>query len=419
MKTHHHFLFLLCCMTVFLSCTRHIDAAETVNVSLPSGDEIVVEHYPTSGKYLMLWFAPEYGLRNTHRSLAQAISEQKIEVWMTNLVESLFLPNGTASIRQLDGSHVADLIEYAHKTTGKKIILAGDSYATIIALTGAHRWQEQHAGSDYLVGAILFTPYTYASIPKLGQLPEYLPIVSATNIPLMIYQAQASPVIGQFETLLEKLRAHGSPVYTRFMPNIMSLFYVQPPTPYMAEQVKPISVHVRKMVEVLARHKFPGTAIPTKQNNAQESGIDIHLKEFGGMFKPLAIALPGINGETFSKQDYEGQVTIINFWATWCPPCIEEIPSLNRLKQKMKDVPFEIISINYAEDKKAVLEFMKKIPIDFPVLLDQDGEFASKWHVISYPSTFVIDGKGRIRYGVNAAIEWDNPELVRKLRSLL
>ena len=62
---------------------------------------------------------------------------------------------------------------------------------------------------------------------------------------------------------------------------------------------------------------------------------------------------------------------------------------------------------------------MQRVQVDFPVLLDQRGEFAKQWKVISYPSTFVIDADGKIRYGVNAAIEWDRPEIINKLKSLM
>jgi thiol-disulfide isomerase/thioredoxin len=133
----------------------------------------------------------------------------------------------------------------------------------------------------------------------------------------------------------------------------------------------------------------------------------------------MTFALPDISGNTIVKADFAGKVTVVNFWATWCPPCIEEIPSLNRLKQKMEGRPFELISINYAEDRKTVLNFMQRVKVDFPVLLDHSGATAHRWNVITYPSTFVIDRQGKFRYGVNAAIEWDAPELIRKLESLM
>jgi peroxiredoxin len=85
----------------------------------------------------------------------------------------------------------------------------------------------------------------------------------------------------------------------------------------------------------------------------------------------------------------------------------------------MEGLPFELISINYAEDKATVNDFMQKIKVDYPVLIDKDGAFARQWNVISYPSTFIIDPQGKIRYGVNSAILWDDPDLINTLKALL
>mgnify|MGYP001814320525 CR=1 FL=1 len=389
-------------------------------ISVPASDDIdiTVDRFAASGKYLMLWLAPEYGFRSSHRSLARMLSEQGIEVWQSNIVESLFLPQGTASLKELDGKYVADVIEYAHKTTGKKIVVAGDSYASLSALTGAREWQQRQHADSYFIGAVLFSPYTFAYIPPLGFEPEYMPIVNATNIPLMIYQAQGSATIGQFELLLEKLRQHDNPVYTKFVPTVMSLFYQEPPTAAMQNNAKALPANIKTMITVLERHEVPARPIPLKITDTAKSGIDVLLKKFKGKTGPIAINLKDVNGNTVSKTDFSGQITIVNFWATWCPPCIEEIPSLNRLKKKMAGVPFELISINYAEDSKTIVEFMKQVNVEFPVLLDQNGEFAKQWNVISYPSTFIIDSKGIIQYGVNAAIEWDDPEVIQKIKAL-
>ena len=85
----------------------------------------------------------------------------------------------------------------------------------------------------------------------------------------------------------------------------------------------------------------------------------------------------------------------------------------------MSGLDFELISINYAEDSETILKFMKEVNVEFPVLLDQSGNFAKQWHVITYPSTFVIAPDGNIKYGVNAAIEWDDPEFITIIKSLL
>jgi thiol-disulfide isomerase/thioredoxin len=172
------------------------------------------------------------------------------------------------------------------------------------------------------------------------------------------------------------------------------------------------------MISVLERHEMPASPIPLQTHTTTKSGIDVLLKEFKGKNGPIPIKLKDIDGNTVSKDDFTGQITIVNFWATWCPPCIEEIPSLNRLKKKMEGLPFELISINYAEDNKTIREFMKAVNVEFPVLLDDKGDFAKKWSVISYPSTFIIDAKGNIKYGVNAAIEWDDPAVIQKIKAL-
>ena len=246
-----------------------------------------------------------------------------------------------------------------------------------------------------------------------------MPVVDATNIPLLVFQAQKSAILYRFDELLSRLRKNGSPVYTRMLPGVMSLFFKESPSAAMLEGAAQIPQDLRRMLPLLARHPVPIDPVPMQSGSLTDSGIDIYLKEFAADIRPARLDLENVDGERVVKNDFTGKVTLVNFWASWCAPCIEEIPSLNRLKQRMAGRPFELISINYAEDRETVADFMQRVPIDFPVLLDLDGEQATTWRVISYPSTFVIDKRGRIRYGVNAAIDWNDPELVDKLDALM
>ena len=396
-----------------------LEAAEEILVASHDDVEISVTRHATDGDYLVIWLAPEYGFRKAHHALATRLPAQGIEVWQSDIAEALFMPPGAASLKRLDGSHIANLIEYAHAMTGKKIAVAGDSYAAMLALRGAHQWQQRRARADYLVGAILFSPYSYAYIPPLGTAPQYLPIIESTNIPLMIYQAQKNGIISQFDTLLEKLRQHDSPVFTSMVADVMSLFYEEEPTAAMQRAAQPVARSIGQILPLLARQKFPLQPVTLVPGGSTASGIDVYLKDFQGQRQPGAINLKDIDGNAVVRTSFAGQVTVINFWATWCPPCIEEIPSLNRLQALMQGRPFELISINYAQDKNTVVDFLQRIDVDFPVLLDPDGDYAKSWNVISFPSTFVIDKQGVIRYGVNAAIAWDSPELIDKLEALL
>ena len=394
-------------------------AANEISITLADDTEIAVTTYPAQGDYLMLWLAPEYDFRRAHRLLAESMPAEGIEVWQASITDALFLPAGAVSLRGLDGNYIADLIESAHRISGKKVFIVGDSYAAPNALLGAHRWQSRGHDASYLVGAILFTPYAYASIPSLGLAPEYLPEVEATNIPIMLYQASKSGTMGQFDTLLQKLRRHGSPVYTRMLPDVMSLFYEKPPSAAMLAAAEPVPANIRQMLPLLATHSLPTKPPSLQRRVAGDSGIDFVLREFEGRPRPGAIDLRDIEGRHIVRNDFHDRVTLVNFWASWCAPCVEEIPSLNRLQQKMSGRPFELISINYAEDKTTIEEFMRRVQVDFPVLLDRDGAMSKRWNVIAFPSTFVIGPGGRIRYGVNAAIEWDDPGLLQTLNDLL
>lgn len=391
---------------------------EELTVRVSDDNEVLVERFSASGKYLIIWLVPEYGFRESHRSLAKSLAEHNIEIWLSDIIDSLFLPRGSMAIKNLSGKYIADIMEYAHKITGKKVIVMGDAYGSLAALKGAHQWQHRKHKSSYFIGAILFSPYTFASIPALGKLPEYMPVISSTNIPIMIYQAKNSGIISQFNSLIEKLQQHNNPVYTRFIPDVMSLFYKLDPTKSVIEQTKRLPINIKKMIGLLESHGLPLNPIPLKSKVIFNSGIDVSLKPFNIQKSPISLNLEDVHGKSYIKNHYENQVTIINFWATWCPPCVEEIPSLNRLQSKMKDLPFELLSVNYAEKKSDILKFMQEVNIEFPVLLDQDGQYAKQWNVISYPSTFIIGPKGKIEYGANAAIEWDSPEVIDKIKSL-
>ena len=143
------------------------------------------------------------------------------------------------------------------------------------------------------------------------------------------------------------------------------------------------------------------------------------MKPFRGNPNPPPISLNDASGQRLSRDDYRNKVTVINFWASWCRPCVEEIPSLNNLRQQMAGEPFELISINYAEETEQIQRFLQQVNVEFPVLLDTDGRESAKWQVLVFPSTFVIGPDGKIVYGLNGAIHWDDPKVVAQLKALL
>jgi thiol-disulfide isomerase/thioredoxin len=130
-------------------------------------------------------------------------------------------------------------------------------------------------------------------------------------------------------------------------------------------------------------------------------------------------ALKDASGAPVSLAHYRGRVTLVNFWATWCPPCVHEIPSMNRLAQGYAAEEFAIVSINFKEPVAHMREFLRRVAVDFPVLMDADGVAARDWGVFAFPTSFLLDRDGRIRYSVNSAIDWDAPEVRARVDALV
>jgi thiol-disulfide isomerase/thioredoxin len=126
-----------------------------------------------------------------------------------------------------------------------------------------------------------------------------------------------------------------------------------------------------------------------------------------------------LDGELIDLRAQRGKVVLLNFWTTWCPPCVEEIPSLGRLAKRLSDHPFRVISIDVGEEEQQVRDFLKEVPADFPVLMDPDGTTIDPWKIRAFPTSFVIDREGRMRYGYYGGLEWDDDEVVALIEQLL
>ncbi|MCP4407666.1 MAG: TlpA family protein disulfide reductase [Gammaproteobacteria bacterium] len=419
-------LILLLCIT-FIHALAHGNESLDVEVL---DQTLSIERYPAQGKHLIIWVAPGFGGPERAAIMSAELVKRGVEVWYVDLSESLFLPKSSATMRKLDGSYVAGLVEQAHQVTGKQIILLSRSYGAIPILRGARRWQlrqvqktnttKQARVENYLSGAILFSPELYHGIPSLGLGPVYAPIVSATNLPIMLYQAGNRGNRWQLHEVIERLQKGGSWVSIKVLAGVTGVFYEGDSAAATTEIQRQLPGELVKIAGLLA--KIP-TSLKTPVLPEIEApvglGLDIELKPFKGNPMPLPMDLYDMRGQRFQRSDYRGKVTVMNFWASWCKPCVEEIPALNRLQGLMKNQPFELVSVNYAEDKQRIDEFMNRIKVDFPVLLDSDGRVAAQWNVLVFPSTFIIGPDGRIIYGINGAIYWDAPSVVNQLNNLI
>ena len=124
--------------------------------------------------------------------------------------------------------------------------------------------------------------------------------------------------------------------------------------------------------------------------------------------RPVEIQLKDVFGNTVSISDFRGKVVFLNFWATWCPTCVIEMPSMEKLHRKLKDKDFVMVAINLRESAAQVKSVFEKLELSFTVLLDSSGEVGTGFAVNALPTTFVLDKEGRIIGKALGPREWDS-----------
>ncbi len=134
---------------------------------------------------------------------------------------------------------------------------------------------------------------------------------------------------------------------------------------------------------------------------------------------PPPLVLKDAKGKSYSLDAYKGKVVLVNFWATWCPPCREEMPSMQRLKEKMSGRPFVMLGVNSGEPPAELEEFLKVVKVDFDILLDTDSAATKRWKIFGLPTSFLVDREGKVRYSLTGTTEWDGDEAVALIEEML
>lgn len=131
--------------------------------------------------------------------------------------------------------------------------------------------------------------------------------------------------------------------------------------------------------------------------------------------------LQDMDEETVKLSDYRGKVVLLNFWATWCPPCIREMPSMERLHQQVDADDFKVIAVNQMENADEVFAFTGQLEIDptFEILFDTTSSVSQDYAVRGLPTTYLIDKKGKIRYRAVGGREFDHAEVVKLIENLV
>ena len=159
--------------------------------------------------------------------------------------------------------------------------------------------------------------------------------------------------------------------------------------------------------------------LPAAQDGVPELGY--RLTPLEQLLEAPGFTLRDMDGKPHALRDYRGNWVLINFWATWCPPCRKEMPSLQKLYQTFRDRPFRVLAVNQWEDADLVFSYLGELNglPDFPILFDTESRVSEAYGVSGLPTSFLIDPQGRIAYRAVGGREFDHPQIVGLIRKLL
>ncbi len=133
------------------------------------------------------------------------------------------------------------------------------------------------------------------------------------------------------------------------------------------------------------------------------------------------LTLEDIDGREYRLADLRGKVIVVNFWATWCPPCVAEMPAMQRMYDALADEGVLVLAVNAGESAQDIRSFTGDFEptLSFPLLRDPGGEAFTRWGVLGLPHTFIVDRSGNLAYTAQGARQMDSAHIMERLRNLL
>lgn len=427
--TAHYFRIIFLFYTLCIVFPISAIAAQTHTIQINNNQEIEFSYQQPSkksGDTLLLVIPSEYGIQKAETNLLETLPIQNIEVWVCNLLESYFLPNTASNLEKIPENDIQQIIEKLHKKTNKNIIILTTGRGSIPVLRALASWPSK-ISPPYLSGLILMHPKLFTKTPSPGLVAEAMPSVKNTNQLIYFIQPNQSPFWWNRNISLSGLQQSGSDVFIHSLKNIRNRYYFRADATDYEQQLATQFPHlIYNAINQIKRYPSKQRVL-AKNYKAKPivTTVKSHrtLSKYKGSPIPPNLSLLSLDDKFYKLQNDTGKVLLVNFWASWCPPCVHEMPSMQALENKLNkssDKVFKIIAVNMAEDKKSIQQFIQtKVAIDFDILLDTDGAALKQWKIFAFPTSFIIDKKGKIRYAIYGAIDWLNTDVVHKIQLLI
>lgn len=392
-------------------------SVEAETLTLASDQEVNVEEYGSDkAKHHILWLVSERGITAELQQTVLAISnKENLHILMPDWHDSYFLTPTRSSLEKIPAQDYLDLIRH-YSSQYQKLFVVATSRAAGLALNAAHQLQSQKTNS--IASIIFIAPYLQTQTPKIGENIEYQQIASKSNLPLYIFQPERSPRFVPLPKLVKTLEEGGSQVYTHVLKNITGGFHMRDKADLNEDDLKAIEELPKQFSNAISMLNATGSAPLKPVLNYETVKRTARINQL----KKVQIEIPqlqlkDIQGSLHKLLEYRGKIVIVSFWASWCRPCIEEMPSLVALKEKHKD-SIEILAVNVRENSDTIKQFTQSMNINFPLLQDHDSSITESWKVYVYPSNFVVDKTGKLRFAATGAMDWQDAKIESQLKSL-
>ncbi len=400
-------------------------AGEDLEIGLSSGNTISVDSYPSDGEALLVYLPSERGHGNAYVPTVQQLAFLGTDVWVIDLHSSYMIAKSRSSIDKFNIDDLVELVSIAESNNYDKVYFLTSGRGAKLALRTAFNHQQKYPKSNIIAGHIFHSPHIISGSTSLGEDAQYDDSAMKSNLPIYMIMPQNSTKFLRTEEISNTLKIGGSSVFTHLFRGASGGFERRPEKDLSEEDLRykrDLSETYMRAIQIMSTVNVPDINRETRLSTSKPKYLlyDPKLLPYKGNKTPPKLELESILGESIDLKDYRGKVVLINFWASWCKPCVKEIPSLVRLKdERMKGEDFEILTVNIGEDKDTINEFVIKVKFDLPILLDKDGIAVNDWKVYAYPSNFILDRYGEIRYAYRGALEWDSDSIVKAIEDLL
>lgn len=373
-------------------------------------------HEVSEPKARVLWVTSEHGVTEGHRAFFQSLQKSDIELWQADPYSTWFLPVAESSLADMSIEAYIEWVQAA-LADDVPVLLVSHDKASQFMLQVAMALPE--SDRNRLHGAVLISPNVLSATPSPGESGAWADIARATNLPLYLFVPEKSTLQLRSEALMHVLSKAGSDVFLQSLPEVRDRFFFRPDA----------SDTENKRAETLASDLIQAIQLLDDVNDSSRpvqskvSAVEVKAKKTGRLVAVdktyfESFVLPDLTDIHRDLNDYQQPIRIVNFWATWCPPCVHEMPSMNRLKAHFSG-HLEIVAVNLGEAPETVKAFAKQYELDFPILLDPQKTTAKAWQVYAFPTSYVLNAEGEIVLAVAGGIDWMDGEVIEALQAML